>query len=71
MPALNAQANPFILMLDPQAVLSQIEHSERLERLHSRICRPLDRPLLSTSATTDETDDGVAGDDADPRHAAN
>ena len=36
MPALNAQTNPFILMMDPQAVLSQIAHSERLERRHDR-----------------------------------
>ena len=43
-------ANPFALMLDPQAVLAQIEHSERLERLHRRVCRPLDRPLLAGSA---------------------
>ena len=42
-------ANPFALMLDPQAVLAQIEHSERLERLHRRVCRPLDRPLLAGS----------------------
>lgn len=43
-------ANPFALMLDPQAVLAQIEHSERLERLQRRVCRPLDRPLLAGSA---------------------
>lgn len=42
-------ANPFALMLDPQAVLAQIEHSERLERLQRRVCRPLDRPLLAGS----------------------
>lgn len=53
MTTLNAQTNPFILMMDPQAVLSQIEHSERLERLHSRICRPLDKPQLSTAPTAD------------------
>lgn len=39
-------ANPFMLMMDPQAVLQVIEHSERLERLHSRIHRPLDKPLI-------------------------
>lgn len=44
-------ANPFALMLDPQAVLAQIEHSDRLERLHRRVCRPLDRPLLAGSGT--------------------
>lgn len=39
-------ANPFALLMDPQAVFKAIENSERLERLHSRVCRPLDRPLL-------------------------
>lgn len=38
--------NPFVLLTDPEAVFRAIERSERLERLHSRICRPLDRPLL-------------------------
>lgn len=38
--------NPFALMMDPQAVLEAIEGSERLKRLHSRICRPLDKPLI-------------------------
>jgi hypothetical protein len=46
MPRLQTPANPFILMMDPQTVLAHIEHSERLERLHSRICRPLDKPQL-------------------------
>lgn len=36
--------NPFALLLNPSAVLEQIERSERLSRLHSRICRPLDKP---------------------------
>lgn len=37
-------ANPFALLLDPQQVLASIEHSDRLERLHRRVCRPLDKP---------------------------
>jgi hypothetical protein len=49
MSRLISQANPFILMMDPQAVLSRVEHSERLERLHRRICRPLDKPQLGAS----------------------
>lgn len=44
-------ANPFALLMDPQAVFRAIEKSERLERLHSRICRPLDKPLLPVVAT--------------------
>jgi hypothetical protein len=39
-------ANPFALMMDPQAVLEAMERSERLNRLHSRVCRPLDKPLI-------------------------
>lgn len=38
--------NPFALMIDPKAIFDRIEHSERLERLQRRVCRPLDRPLL-------------------------
>ena len=38
--------NPFALMIDPQAIFDRIERSERLERLHRRVCRPLDKPLL-------------------------
>ncbi|HYR25691.1 MAG TPA: hypothetical protein VEQ09_07665 [Aquabacterium sp.] len=39
-------ANPFALMMDPQAVLEAMERSERLNRLESRVCRPLDKPLI-------------------------
>ncbi len=39
-------ANPFALMMDPQSVLEAMERSERLNRLQSRICRPLDKPLI-------------------------
>ena len=37
-------ANPFALMMSPEAVFAAIEHSERLGRLNSRVCRPLDNP---------------------------
>jgi hypothetical protein len=50
----HAAANPFALLMDPQAVFRAIEKSERLERLHSRICRPLDKPLLPVVVTEDE-----------------
>jgi hypothetical protein len=36
-------SNPFALMLDPAAVVLAMEKSDRLSRLHSRICRPLDK----------------------------
>lgn len=46
-------ANPFALLMDPQAIFRAIENSERLERLHSRVCRPLDKPLLPAVAPED------------------
>ena len=52
-------ANPFGLLLNPQTILKAVETSERLSRLHSRICRPLDRPLIPTRAN-----DPVAAFDA-------
>lgn len=61
-------ANPFALMLDPQAVLAAVERSERLECLQRRVCRPLDRPLLAK--VDGETDDEVDGDDAPAFDAA-
>ena len=45
--------NPFALLMDPQSIFRAIEKSERLERLHSRVCRPLDKPLLPVAATED------------------
>lgn len=39
--------NPFALMMDPEAVLRALEGSDRLSRLQSRICRPLDKPLIA------------------------
>ena len=39
-------ANPFALMMDPKGVLEAMERSERLNRLQSRVCRPLDKPLI-------------------------
>jgi hypothetical protein len=59
MQSLPRNVNPFALMIDPQAVLAQIECSERLERLQRRVCRPLDKPLLGGAAEAgDEAGDG-------------
>ena len=54
--SLQPVANPFALLMDPQSVFRAIEKSERLERLHSRICRPLDKPLLPVVAADDADD---------------
>jgi hypothetical protein len=61
MQPLRRNLNPFALMIDPQAVLAQIENSERLERLQRRVCRPLDKPLLGALGEGDETADGASG----------
>ena len=75
MQTLPRNVNPFALMLDPQAVIAQIERSERLEGLHRRVCRPLDKPLLGgavdqpgesseLSAADADADDGGTADEA-------
>ena len=38
--------NPFVLMLDPEAVISAMETSATLRGIRGRICRPLDKPLI-------------------------
>ena len=38
--------NPFELMMNPTAVIEAMERSRLLAELHSRVYRPLDRPLL-------------------------
>ena len=50
-------ANPFALMMEPQAVLKAMEGSERLNRLQRRVCRPLDKPLIPTIQCDDLMDD--------------
>ena len=59
MAQLHPTPNPFALMMDPDAVLRALEASDRLGRLKSRICRPLDKPLIARSA-----DDVAAFDQA-------
>lgn len=71
MQALPRDTNPFALLLDPQAVLAQIEHSERLERLQRRVCRPLDKPMLGALAEdVDEPSDTDTDTDTDCATAA-
>jgi hypothetical protein len=54
-------ANPFALLLNPAAVVAEMERSERLNRLSSRICRPLDKAHPSDKAQ-DGLNDGGADD---------
>jgi hypothetical protein len=59
-------ANPFALMMDPQAVLEAMERSERLNCLQSRVCRPLDKPLIPmVSADGQAFDQEVDANDLD------
>lgn len=44
-------SNPFALMMNPEAVFAAIERSERLARLKSHICRPLDKPMIARADT--------------------
>ena len=66
MQTLPHNTNPFALMLDPQAVIAQMERSERLGHLQRRICRPLDKPLLGLAADdAADADDSEGADEAD------
>lgn len=74
MQTLPHSANPFALMLDPAAVFAQLERSQRLEALERRICRPLDKPLLTGGEEGAEEDrdnsPGVLGDNQPGRSDA-
>jgi hypothetical protein len=55
-------ANPFALLIDPEAIFRAVEASPRLESLNRRICRPLDRAHREGSAEGQESaaDDAIA-----------
>jgi hypothetical protein len=63
-------ANPFGMLVDPDAITRALEGSQRLECLNRRVCRPLDRqmpvkPLAGDSNGRDAEvglDDGVEAD---------
>jgi hypothetical protein len=56
----NPVSNPFALLLNPEAVLAALGSSERLGRLNSRICRPLDRSTAQADASEpSSSDDGT------------
>lgn len=47
----SSERNPFMLMLNPQAVIEAVEKSTRLAQLNRHLCRPLDRvPALTVEA---------------------
>jgi hypothetical protein len=59
MQAQNLMADPFAMMISPEAVLAAIESSDRLKHLKRRICRPLDRPLIPHRADVDDYDRAI------------
>jgi hypothetical protein len=48
--------NPFMLLVNPEVVLAAIENSERLGKLNSKMCRPLDGPVAA-AVVEDGTED--------------
>ena len=46
------RTNPFVMMLDPEAVINAMESSQPLRGLRGRVCRPLDKPLIPTLFNT-------------------
>lgn len=50
-------ANPFALMMNPEAVLQALARSDRLERLQRRVCRPLDKPVIARKDGEADTHD--------------
>lgn len=59
------RTNPFVLMLDPEAVISAMESSLPLRGLRGRVCRPLDKPLIPKlfNSTVREFDSAIDGED--------
>ncbi len=45
---IESAGNPFVLMTDPDAVLSAVARSESLARLRTQVFHPLDKPLLGS-----------------------
>lgn len=41
--------DPFALMTNPAAVIEAVNASQHLQQLASRVCRPLDKPLIPHS----------------------
>lgn len=59
--------DPFAMLINPQAVLAAIEQSGRLGALNSRVCRPLDKPLIPKRDNEDQRSfDELAEEARDP-----
>jgi hypothetical protein len=66
--SLNTSSNPFAQLINPESVVKAVEASERLSRLHSRVCRPLDRPLIPAKPNDPVAAYDAAIDRASARH---
>ncbi len=62
-------SNPFALMMDPEAVFAALASSDRLDRLKSRVCRPLDKPHV-VRPEGDKSAPDTAFDPAEDRTSA-
>jgi len=51
--------NPFALMTAPEMVFAALERSDRLSRLKSTICRPLDKPRAEKPTASSDFDAAV------------
>lgn len=58
-------ANPFGLLIDPQAVIDAMEKSTRLGSLNRRICRPLDRLAPGSPGAEAAPQGDAAADDGE------
>ena len=54
------ELNPFALLLDADAVIARVTASKCLAMLNSRVCRPLDKPLLGTDQQDVDAEDAIA-----------
>ncbi|CAN5357160.1 hypothetical protein BH09PSE5_BH09PSE5_47500 [soil metagenome] len=61
-------ANPFGMMINPEAIIEAMNRSDRLERLQRRVYRPLDKPMIpkvdaTGNATVVEIDEEESDED--------
>ncbi len=59
-------SDPFAMLMDLQGVVQAMERSDRLARLQRRICRPLDKPLVSHESNERDAFDGAIDEQAEP-----
>jgi hypothetical protein len=61
-------SDPFAMLMDLQGVVQAMERSDRLARLQSRICRPLDKPFVADSSSEREKFDGAIDAQVEPEN---